>query len=355
MKNQPKVTISITTWNNKKTIFKSIESAVNQDYPNLEIIIVDNNSTDGSREEIAQRIPEWEKHMPDSKASPTIKLIKNSSNIGFGSAHNQAICESSGEFILLLNSDAFLTRDFVKKALPSFNNLTVGSVQGKLLRYNFEKNIPVVDKNGDTVIDTLGLLMLKNRRTICMAQGQSDDGRFNKKKEIFGADGAVPLFRKAALEDIKLEEPDGDGFEYFDEDFFLYKEDVDLAWRLKLYGWKAIYTPKAIAYHGRTSGDSKSKKYSEIIRERRRIGTFAKAQSFKHQRLMQLKNDDCIVLLKHFPQFIVKELGTWFFALFIEGFGLKAAIELVRSLPKFMKKRRMVMVRRKTERIEMES
>ncbi len=388
MQKIPKVTISVINYNDRKFIFQAIESAVNQSYPNLEIIITDNNSTDGTREEIEGRIAEWEEKRKEIPLAPldkggNIKYIKNSENAGFGRPHNEAMRIMKGEFILLLNSDAILTSDYIENAIKPFQDEKVGAVQGKLLRYDFDKNELCKNKENPelNIIDTTGLMMLKNRRIVCIGQGEADEGQFEKETEVFGADGAVPIYRKEALEDVKLpiiksltptlsqKERESNkketkklqatsyklNYEYFDENFFMYKEDVDLAWRLRLYGWKTIYTPQAVAYHGRGSGDSMAKNYLDIIKERRKINKKAKFLSFKHQRLMQIKNDfPSLLFTKHLPRFIIKEVGAWAYMMIFERFTLRILKDLYYDIPVFLKKRKMVMKRKRVGVREME-
>lgn len=374
MQEYPLVAISIINYNDRKFIFKAIESAVGLDYPNLEIIITDNNSTDGTREEIEGKIRFWDeerriialkyKHI---KCDNRIIYIKNDGNYGFGRPHNEAIRRAKGEFILLLNSDAILAPNYINRALNPFLDDMVASVQGKILRYNFEKKELYKDKTNANlnIIDTTGLRMLKNRRIICIGQGEADRGQYEDKREIFGADGAVPVYRKSALEDVKMEimenekirtsdEKQDKKYEYFDEDFFMYKEDVDLSWRLRLYGWKTVYAPKAVAYHGRGSGDSMAVNYIDIIKERRKISAKAKYFSFKHQRLMQIKNEMPILLARHFGEFAIKEIGAWIYMIFFERFALRVLGDFFRTVPKFLKKRKMVMKSKKVAADEME-
>ena len=354
----------------------------------MEIIITDNNSTDGTREEIEGRIAEWEekrKEIPLALLDKggNIKYIKNSENAGFGRPHNEAMRIMKGEFILLLNSDAILTSDYIENAIKPFQDEKVGAVQGKLLRYDFDKNELCKNKENPelNIIDTTGLMMLKNRRIVCIGQGEADEGQFEKETEVFGADGAVPIYRKEALEDVKLpiiksltptlsqKERESNkketkklqatsyklNYEYFDENFFMYKEDVDLAWRLRLYGWKTIYTPQAVAYHGRGSGDSMAKNYLDIIKERRKINKRAKFLSFKHQRLMQIKNDfPSLLFTKHLPRFIIKEVGAWAYMMIFERFTLRILKDLYYDIPVFLKKRKMVMKRKRVGVREME-
>ncbi len=387
MRKYPIVTISLINYNGEKFVFKAIESAAGQDYPNLEIIITDNNSADGTKEEIENRISEWEEKRRIIRErfsgetietiKPQIMYIKNPDNAGFGRPHNQAMRIAKGEFILLLNSDAILKSDYVENSLKLFNDPKVGAVQGKLLRYDFNKDKLCKDKKNSklNIIDTTGLMMFKNRRIVCVGQGQADAGQFEIEKEIFGADGAAPIYRKEALEDVKLLkletgnwklEKERDKkfpisnfqfpkFEYFDEDFFMYKEDADLAWRLRLNGWKIIYAPKAVAYHGRGSGDSMAESYIDIIRERRKINNAAKYLSSKHQRLMQIKNDFPSLLFgKHFFKFVPKEIGAWIYTAIFEGFAWKALKDIWRSAPIFLEKRKMVMAKKKVGAKEME-
>jgi GT2 family glycosyltransferase len=382
MNNIPLVSINILNYNDKKTINKAIESAVGQIYPRVEILIIDNNSADGSCEIIEQKISEWEKHRkklleekyPSENYSVRIKLIKNSENVGFAPGHNQAIHKCQGDFILCLNSDAILTPNYLEQALKSFDDKKAGAIQGKLLRYDFEKNEIKKDlESKKNIIDTIGLVILKNRRIIAQAQGEQDYGQYEKEKEIFGADGAVPIYRRAALEDVKLPMTNAARLrfvpadaqfsnqikdlkkigEFFDEDFFLYKEDVDLAWRLQLYGWKTLYQPKAIAYHGRGAGDSAAITYRKIIEERRKISQKPKYYSFKNQRLMQIKNEMPLLLLINLPYFLFKEIGSWIYVIIFEHYTIKAIGELFFQTPMAFKKRKIIMKKRRVSWREM--
>ncbi len=370
MEKYPAVTISLINYNGRKFVFPAIESAVNQDYPNLEIILIDNDSTDGTREEIESKMPIWEEKRKRIRekydidaVKPQIIYIKNPDNAGFGRPHNQAIRQAKGEFILLLNYDAILSAGYINNVLKPFRDEKVGAVQGKLLRYDFEKK--ELRKSPEdanlNIIDTTGLRMFKNRRIVCIGQGEPDRGQYEKETEVFGADGAVPVYRAKALEDTKLlilkHNPRHEkySYEYFDEDFFMYKEDVDLAWRLRLAGWKTIYAPGAVAYHGRGSGDSMAKSYIDIIKERRKINNAAKYLSSRHQRLMQIKDDfPSLLFVNHFFQFVPKEIGAWVYTAIFEGFAWKVLKDLYQDAPIFLEKRKMVMAKKRVGQKEME-
>ncbi len=323
--NYPLVSINLLSWNGQKYIQGCLESVFKQTHPNLEVLIIDNASTDGT--------VDYLKKLPQR---PNLKIIYNQKNVGFSGGHNQAIKKSNGDFILCLNQDVILDKNFIKEAVKLFNNdEKIAAVQGKLLQWQKE------------YIDTTGLVILKNRRIIARGQGSIDNRQFEKIEEIFGPDGAVPIYRKKALEDTKIKG------EYFDEDFLNYKEDVDLAWRLRLYGWKSFYQPKAIAYHDRTSGDSAAINYFDIIRERLKLNKFNKYLAFKNQRLMQIKNERVGLLLQHLPWFLPKEIGAWVFAAMFEKYTWKAFKDLFKQAPLAWQKRKIIMKNRKVGLKEM--
>lgn len=300
-----------------------------QTYPRIEFLIIDNNSTDGTAEKIDEFIKS-----PQNKLQAT--SCKLQANLGFAAGHNAGIKKTKGEILILLNQDAVLDERFVERIIKPFESGEVAAVQGKTLR-----------PSGD-VIDSAGLVMLKNRRIISRGQGEKDRGRYDQPQEIFGVDGAVPALRRTALEDIKV------NGEYFDENFFMYKEDVDLAWRLRLAGWKAMYEPTAIAHHFRGAGESAARNYFAIIRERLNINPLAKYYSFKNQRLMQIKNETPRMVMRHAPRILFKEAGSWLYVLLFERYAIKAIVQLFKEMPSALKKRKIIMAKRRVSEREME-
>lgn len=225
------VSINIVNWNGLHFLSDCIESTILQTYKNIEINIIDNNSSDGSVDLIKMKYPE-------------IRLIKNTQNEGFSKAHNQAIKVSSGDYILPLNFDIVLSPQFVEEMVKAIEiSPEIGIVSGIL--YTFAKD------SGKKIIDSAGI-NIKGFFPADRGQGNVDCGQYDKLEYVFGASGAAPLFRREMLKDIAVEE------EYFDEDYYIYVEDVDLCWRAQLFGWKAVYTPRAIAYHKRGATREKS-------------------------------------------------------------------------------------------------
>jgi len=326
----PIVSITIAAKNEEQNIAKSLSSALNQSYSPIEVFLIDDTSYD-------RTVERAEEVYKNSITAARFKIIRNEKNLGFGGSHNVGMRRAKGEFALCLNADCELDKDYVKYTVETFNrDKAIGAVQGKL------KN-PRTGK-----LDTTGLLIFKNRRVINRGQGEDDRGQFESLEEIWGVDGAAPVYRRAMLEDVRI------GEEYFDQDFFAYKEDIDLSWRMRLAGWKCFYQPKSVAYHDRSAGEGTKRNPLEIIRERRKIGEFAKFHSFANQRLMQIKNETPHLFLKYAPRILLKEAMSWPYVLLFEKYGWKSVLEFFRLLPRTLRKRRYVMAKKRISDGEME-
>ena len=344
------VSINIITFNAQDLIKKCLEAILAQAYSNIEILIIDNASTDKTIEVIRKTGIDY---------NFNFHTISNKENLGFAVGQNMGIKNSKGDYVLVLGQDVLIDKNFIRNTVETIEvNEKIGSVQGKL--YKITKNMweakpptysPLTEDLASLLIDTTGLLMFKNRRIVNRGQGERDENQYSR-GEIFGVDGAAALYRRKALEDTKLPvlrgaTPKSDEFEYFDEDFFMYKEDVDLAWRLKLYNWKAIFEPNAIGYHLRGAGEKAVTSYLKVARERKKIKSFAKYYSFKNQRLMQIKNELCSLFLANFCRIIVKEIGAWSYVLFFEKYTWKVIKNLFKQLPSSCRKRKIIMSRKK--------
>jgi GT2 family glycosyltransferase len=203
-----------------------LRSVYAQTHAFKDCLLVDNASSDGSVELVRRLFPD-------------LKILVNAENLGFSRAANQGIAATSGDFILLLNPDVVLQSDYVDRLMRCAEaHPSAGSFGGKLLRMQ-GANLP-------PMIDSAGLVLLQNkRRPWDRGFGEADRGQLDRQEEVFGINGAAVCYRRSMLEDVKL---DGD---YFDTGFFIYFEDVDLAWRAQIRGWKSIYEPQAVAHHAR--------------------------------------------------------------------------------------------------------
>ena len=166
---------------------------------------------------------------------------------------------------------------------------------------------------------------------------------------VWGADGPAPTFRRAAL--LAAREPRGaGGWEILDEDFFMYKEDIDLAWRLQRLGWKAWYEPRAVAWHARGAQGPRTMSIPDIIRAGRRIPRWILIISWRNHRLMQVKNESLPELLRDLPWLLRREFLSLAFMLVVDPPRLRGIPMLLQALPGAMRKRRYLRLRGYSER-----
>lgn len=213
------------------------------------------------------------------------RVIDMGYNAGFARAVNAGIDASRGELVFIANQDLFVERDFLETLADFLERRPAAAcATGKILRHDVEAG-----KNLD-VIDTTGLVIGRTRRAADRGEGERDVGQFDREEQVFGISGTAMLIRRRALEAIKVEG------EYFDDAFFMYKEDVDLSWRLRQAGWECWYVPSAVAGHARTSRGLGGRSFASAIRTFHRNEGSKPGQvrlhSMKNQWLMLVKNED---------------------------------------------------------------
>jgi GT2 family glycosyltransferase len=251
------VSVLICTYNSAKVLPGCLQSLAEQDYSRLEIIIVDNASTDATRD-ILSRLRE------------PYKVILNEQNTGFSAAQNQAIREARGDWLLCLNADVVLSPGFISLLVRAGEiDPRIGTVCGKLLRWR-----PGSNPEFTNVVDSAGMYFSRNLRHFDRGSELADAGQFDRTEYLFGATGAAALFRREMVEDVSL-----DG-EFFDVEFFAYREDADLAWRAQLMGWRCLYVPAAVGWHVRHVTPSRFRELPLVINW----------HSVKNRFLMRMKN-----------------------------------------------------------------
>lgn len=304
-----KPAIIVLNWNGADDALECIDSLARQTLRPA-IIIVDNNSHDDSVERFKEYI--------SAHPKADIDLIENQQNLGFAGGINTGIrraLKRKFRYIGTLNPDATADKNWCKYIIDELkNHKDVGIATGLMLRQNSD----TVDSSGD-FYTTWGLPGPRNR----------DEPRANAPQEpgyIFGATGGGVIFRAQIFDDI----------DPFDKDFFMYYEDIDISFRAQLAGWKARYTPRAIAYHKVSASSSK-------------VPGLAVYNTFKNLPL---------VFIKNVPGDIFFSIGLRFFATYWLIFAsavrhgngwpaLKGALASLAKQPKAWKKRRQIQKNRR--------
>jgi GT2 family glycosyltransferase len=330
---KPLVSIVIQSYNSKRYIEKCMTGVLHQDYANVETLLIINGSTDGSLEFIKNHYGKLKK----------VHILEPGENLFFSRGNNYGIEHSAGKYILGLNQDTVMEPKFVSQLVAALEeDASLGSVSGKLLHYDF--NIYSKTK----ILDSTGLEMFKTRRVIDRGQWELDKGQYDKDTEIFGASGAAAMYRRSALEETKIPKKSG-GYEYFDEDFGAYKEDVDLSWRLQIYGYRCRYIPGAVLYHGRTIGRSWPTQVINFVINRMRQSRQIRKLSFKNHYLMMVKNEIPRLFWRQFLYILGREILLLIYTVLFEQFQVYAIGDFFKQLPEAKRKRQLIMPHAKAD------
>ena len=203
-------------WNGMKFIGMCLDSLNRSDFSSYEVIVIDNGSVDGSRELI-------------EKDYPLVRLIKNPENMGFAVACNQGIKAAKGKYISLLNNDIEVESNWLTKLYEGMErHPECGMGTTKMM---FLDQRDVFYNTGD--------LFHAWSAGGGRGQGEKDIGQYEEEDYVFGACAGAGIYRRDFFEKVGI----------FDEDFFIFAEDVDINMRGQLQGFKCVYLPKAKVYH----------------------------------------------------------------------------------------------------------
>ena len=310
------VSVTIVTFNSGRFIKRCLESVLDQNHPLKEIIIIDNNSTDGTIDIL-------------EPFEDRCRIIYNEENIGFAAAQNQAIAASTAEWILTLNPDVLLLQGFIE-ALVAAGNVepSVGTVCGKLLTMSSTFDFPE-----EPLVDSTGIYFTPNLRHLDRGSLEVDNGHFRNYEYVFGATAAAALYRREMIDDIEI------NGEFFDADFFVYREDADVAWRAQLMGWKCLYAPYAKGYHVRNA----------LPGNRRALPAEINMHSVKNRFLLRMKNISGDLYRRNFFSITARDIVVVACCLLWEHSSLKAFPFVFRNWKSVMNKRREIMRRQRVD------
>ncbi len=221
--------IIIPNWNGLHHLEVCLQALRRQRFNQFEVILVDNNSSDGSQKFVTENFPE-------------VRVIELKENRGFTGACNAGYTVAQGDIILLLNNDTEVSPEWLAAIIDAFQRYPeAGIVASKILLFDQRDHF-------HTAGDFYRTDGIPGNRGVW----QKDRGQYDQEEFIFGACGGAAAYRRSLIEEI--------GF--LDESFYFSCEDVDISWRAQLAGWKVLYVPSAVVYHKlKASGGNETASY----------------------------------------------------------------------------------------------
>lgn len=208
------ISVVIPSYNGRRYLEGCLSSLSVQSFDDFETILVDNGSEDGTAEYVAAEFPE-------------VRVVRSEDNLGFAAGVNAGIRRARGDDILTLNNDTIAEKDFIKSLAEAMaEDDRVGMCASKMLFL-------------DGRINSAGICLSRSGAAWDRGMGEANLGQYDAAREVFGPSAGAALYRREMLEEVGL----------FDEDFFMYMEDVDLALRGRLAGWRCLYVPGAVVRH----------------------------------------------------------------------------------------------------------
>jgi len=285
MENLPKVSIIVVTYNNKRFIEGCLQSLMSTDYPNFEVIVVENASTDGSTELIRKL----------AKSYSHIKIIRNQENLGHAEGSNIGAKMANCKYIAFVDSDTSFDAYWLKEAVKTMEkDPIVGAVQSKL---RFMHNPKRVENIGG-ILNYYGV-------EVNPPQGFSEESLrdYVEPKEVFYAKSAAMIVKKKAFEEAGK----------FDPNYFVYFDDADLCWRIRLRGYSILFVGSSIVYH--EGGGTMRGRLSLL-------GTF---HMCKNHIMTLLKNYQSINLLKYLMPYLTFVLLHAIYKALKKDYGITGA------------------------------
>ncbi len=292
----PCVVVIVLNWNGQHFLERCLSALRAQAFQDFAVVLVDNGSTDGSVDFVRERFP-------------TVEVIANPENRGFAAANNQAIRATRSEFVATLNNDTEADPRWLEELVRvAEREPQVGMCASKML---FADQPDVINSAG-IAIDRAGIAW-------DWRGGERDNPEEQEPMEVFGACAGAALYRRAMLEEIGL----------FDEDFFAYLEDVDLAWRAQWAGWQARFIPTARVLHYHSGTAREGSPFKNRLLGRNKVWLIA-------------KNYPWPALLWYLPAILFYDLGSLPYTLIVRGdlWPLRGRLEGLRDLRAALDKRR---------------
>lgn len=306
----PRVAVVVVTWNGRGHLARCLPALAAQTWPAVEVVVADNGSTDGT---VAWLAETW----------PAVRVLALGANLGFAEANNRAIRATDTRWVALLNNDTLPSPGWVAASMAAARaDARIGAVASRML---FMDDPGTINSAG-IAVDRAGIAWDR------LGGAPAADG--DAPAAVFGASAGAALYRRAALDDVAEPGPDG-APAVFDPRFFMYLEDVDLAWRLQLRGWRCAYAPEARVLHHGSASAGEGSAFKNRLLARNKVWTV-------------VKNYPAGPLLAWCPAIVAYDLGSAPYRLLFQGqtASVRGRIDALAGLGPVLRQRRRIQARR---------
>ena len=246
--------VVVLNWNGQDFIRDCLRSVLGQTYPRYRVLVVDNGSTDGSRETIVREFPE-------------VRLVPLPVNLHFARGTNagirEALKDSDCVHVVTLNNDTRVDPNWLTELVRA--GARAGMVASKLLLMDHPR-----------MLNSTGLSIAPDGSGLDRGWNEVDEGQYDRSEDVFGPSAGAALYRRDMIDRIGL----------FDEDFVAYYEDLDLAWRARLAGWHGRYASQAVVYHKFSASHGRGNPRKTYLCERNRIWNLVQNYPWRYIGLM---------------------------------------------------------------------
>jgi GT2 family glycosyltransferase len=308
--NPARVSVILVNWNGRHHLDRCLPALAAQTWPAIDIVVVDNASTDGTTAWLAT---EW----------PDVRVLALDTNVGFAEANNRAIRATDAPWVALLNNDTVPEPGWLAALVAvAAGDPRIAAVASRMLFLD----VPGMINSAGIAVDRTGIAWDR--------LGGAPAAEGDAPAAVFGASAGAALFRRVALEDVAEQDADGQ-VAVFDPRFFMYLEDVDLAWRLRLRGWRSVYAPDACVLHHGSASSGEGSPFKNRLLARNKVWTV-------------IKNYPTWPLAVWWPLILAYDLASAPYRWVFQGqtAALRGRIDALADLGPVLRQRRVIQARR---------